>query len=232
MGHLTSEIEPVLKYLKAGWGFALGSSSMRMEAPDEEIGSDALEGDDFEWIAAAWGIDVIVGWSGCSQPARIEATAAQQSRLDWLKSILHSQGQNMNLTQIDPSRDADLARELLSNEFAGAIVRQDTQDVLLVNQQLISESDKPVEVWQGKSITPLWDDDELTRVLTFLGNDQNLTDFEYAAYRWSKELGSPIWKREKHRFVADMKLVTFLGIPCRMTFTKQAEQVRTSRISV
>jgi hypothetical protein len=225
MGHQTTELEPVIKYIKAGWDFAIGERTIKLEAPCSDMGSEALQTDDFEWIAAAWGLDVLVGWQGCDEAICFEVQEAKESRLEWLKSVLKIKDQDMTTNLIDPARDADIARELLGGEFAGAIVRQDTQDVLLVNQNLITESEKPIEVWQGKPITPLWDDEELERVLRFLNADKQLTNFEYTAYRWAKEPDSPIWKREKHRFIADLREVTFLGIPCRMTFTKQAEKM-------
>lgn len=229
-GHQVSNIEPVLKYLQSGWGLAVGSQSLKLEAPTLNIESEALQSDDFEWIAAAWGLDVFVGWQGCDQYIHFEAQDARESRIEWLKSVLKIKEQDMVANLIDPTRDADLARELLGGEFAGVIVRQDTQDVVLVNQTLLSETDKPVETYQGKSITPLWDDEQLERVLRFLRADGQLRDFEYEAYRWAKDPGSPIWKRVKHRFTADVRQVTFLGIPCRMTFTKQADAVRSAVI--
>lgn len=48
MGHQTTELEPVIKYIKAGWDLASGEDTMKLEAPCSDTGSEALQTDDFE----------------------------------------------------------------------------------------------------------------------------------------------------------------------------------------
>lgn len=143
--------------------------------------------------------------------------------INWLAS----QKENYSMVNFDinPARDADIATEAFHSEYPVWVTRMTDQKVMLCNQLAINTQQKDPTELLGESIVPLWDNDPLEVMVQYLTRDQQLTNYENPGYRWVREGDSPIWKRAKYIFVTDYRLVTFLGQPCRISFTKSAEPV-------
>ena len=212
----------LIKFLKPGWDIRLGSGRIILEATSEAEGNDLLDSDIelLEASAANWGLEIVVGWVECQHPVKISPPVSNCNK--WLNFLLNQLSKQMtNLI----TRDTDLALEAYSSEFPVWVTRMTDQKVLLCNQLAIDTQQKDPTELLGESIVPLWDNDPLEIMIQYLQRDQQLTNYENPGYRWVKEDNSPIWKRSRFVFVTDYRLTTFLGQPCRISFTKSAEPV-------
>jgi hypothetical protein len=68
--------------------------------------------------------------------------------------------------------------------------------------------------------------DVLRELMERLQRDGELRQYNYPGYRWSREPGSPIWRRDLYMFVANYKLLEFLGSVCRFCTILSAEKIQ------
>jgi hypothetical protein len=145
-------------------------------------------------------------------------------------SLMSSSGENqMSSSLVIPELDLDL-NELYRNPNAIYITQMSDQKVLFANRSALVSNNRAAGEMVGKEVTPLWDDEVLTRLMSRLQRDRELWQYNYPGYRWSKEAGSPIWRRDRYMFVANYKLVEFLGSVCRFCVITSAEKVLPQRV--
>ena len=205
--------------LSANWAFSFSEDSIILDAPAYQDARKVLYTPGVTKTFATWAIRfdklaTLIRYPGCRKGYRIPQRMAYTDA-----------GEQMSNLQINPSRDTDLALEAYSSEFPVWITRMTDQKVLLCNQLAIDTQQKDPAELLGESIVPLWDNDPLETMIQYLQCDQTLTNYENPGYRWVKEDNSPIWKRTRFIFVTDYRITTFLGQPCRISFTKSAEPV-------
>ncbi len=102
------------------------------------------------------------------------------------------------------------------------------QKVLFANRAALMANNRNAGEMVGKEVTPLWDDDVLTELMNRLQQDGELWQYNYPGYRWSKDPDSPIWRRDRFMFVANYKMVEFLGSACRFCVITSAEKMSRS----
>jgi len=204
--------------LNANWVFSFSEDSIIIDVPAWHDARELLYTPGATRIFAAWAIQfnkpaTLIRYPGCRKGYRIPQKMAYTDEA----------GERMSNLRINPSRDSDLALESYSSEFPVWITRMTDQKVLLCNQLAIDTQQKDPTELLGESIVPLWDNDPLEVMIRYLQRDQQLVNYENPGYRWVKENNSPIWKRARYVFVTDYRITTFLGQPCRISFTKSAE---------
>lgn len=120
--------------------------------------------------------------------------------------------------------DLDL-NELYRQQNPIYITQMSDQKVLFANRAALMSNNRSAGEVVGKEITALWDDDVLSELMVRLERDGQLWQYNYRGYRWSRELASPIWRRDRYMFVANYKLVEFLGSVCRFCTITSAEKM-------
>ncbi|MBW4680536.1 MAG: hypothetical protein KME19_10505 [Microcoleus vaginatus WJT46-NPBG5] len=105
------------------------------------------------------------------------------------------------------------------------ITQMSDQKVLFANRAALLSNSRSAGEVLGKEITALWDDDVLSELMVRLERDRQLWQYNYRGYRWSKDVASPIWRRDRYMFVANYKLVEFLGSVCRFCTITSAEKM-------
>lgn len=115
--------------------------------------------------------------------------------------------------------------ELYADAHAVYITQMSDQKVLFANPAAIAANQRSAGEVVGKEVTALWDDDVLTELMQRLERDKNLWQYSYPGYRWSQEENSRIWRRDRYMFVANYKLVEFLGSVCRLCAITSAEKI-------
>lgn len=116
--------------------------------------------------------------------------------------------------------------ELYQNQNPIYITQMSDQKVLFANRSALASNNRSAGEVVGKEITALWDDDVLNELMNRLERDGELWQYSYPGYRWSREPNSPIWRRDRYMFVANYKLVEFLGSVCRFCTITSAEKVQ------
>jgi hypothetical protein len=153
-----------------------------------------------------------------------DSTSNCLESIKWLATQKEQEHLPMSATDYNPASDTNIAMEAFSSKYPVWITRMTDQKVMLCNKLAVDTQQKDPTDLMGESIVPLWDNDPLETMISYLNNNQRLTNYENPGYRWIKEGNSPIWKRARYIFVTDYRLVTFMGQPCRISFTKSAEQ--------
>lgn len=125
--------------------------------------------------------------------------------------------------------DIDL-NELYGNPHPIYITQMSDQKVLFANQVALDANQRSAGEMVGQEVTALWDDDVLTNLMKQLESDRQLWQYNYPGYRWTKEESSPIWRRDRYMFVANYKLIEFLGSVCRLCVITSAEKMRSSQV--
>jgi hypothetical protein len=116
--------------------------------------------------------------------------------------------------------------ELYANENPIYITQMSDQKVLFANRTALVCNNRSAGDMLGKEITALWDDEVLSELMERLQRDGELREYNYPGYRWSREPGSPIWRRDLYMFVANYKLLEFLGSVCRFCTILSAEKIQ------
>lgn len=132
----------------------------------------------------------------------------------------HQPVRNLNVSELD----LDL-NELYRDRHPIYITQMSDQKVLFANRAALEANNRNAGEMVGKEVTPLWDDDVLTELMNRLQRDGELWQYNYPGYRWSKDPGSPIWRRDRFMFVANYKMVEFLGSACRFCVITGAEKI-------
>ncbi|WP_246260010.1 hypothetical protein [Oxynema aestuarii] len=122
--------------------------------------------------------------------------------------------------------DLDL-NELYRDRDPVYITQMFDQKVLFANQSALQSNNRAAGEMVGKEITALWDDDVLSQLIGRLERDRQLWQYSYPGYRWSRDPNSRIWRRDRYMFVANYKLVEFLGSICRFCVITSAEKIQT-----
>lgn len=130
--------------------------------------------------------------------------------------------QNLVMSELD----LDL-NELYRNQHPIYLTQMSDQKVLFANQAALNSNNRSAGELVGQEITALWDDDVLSELMKRLEQDGELWQYSYPGYRWSREAGSPVWRRDRYMFVANYKLVDFLGSRCRFCTITSAEKLQT-----
>lgn len=120
--------------------------------------------------------------------------------------------------------------ELYRNKNAIYITQMQDQKVLFANKVALAANNRSAGDMVGKEVTALWDDDVLDRLIQSLQRDKKLWQYNYPGYRWSKEPNSAIWRRDRYMFVANYKLVEFLGAVCRFCIITSAEKIESALV--
>lgn len=121
--------------------------------------------------------------------------------------------------------DLDL-NQLYRNSNPVYITQMSDQKVLFANRVALISNNRSAGDMVGKEATPLWDDEVLSQLMQRLENDKKLWQYGYPGYRWAREENSPIWRRDRYMFVANYKLVEFLGSVCRFCVITSAEKIQ------
>jgi hypothetical protein len=126
---------------------------------------------------------------------------------------------NLGVSELDLNLN-----ELYGDRHPIYITQMSDQKVLFANRAALMANNRNAGEMVGKEVTPLWDDDILVELMNRLQRDGELWQYSYPGYRWSREPGSPIWRRERFMFTADYKMVEFLGSTCRFCVITGAEK--------
>ena len=128
-----------------------------------------------------------------------------------------------------PELDLDL-NELYRNPHPIYLTQMSDQKVLFANPAALISNHRKAADLVGKEITALWDDEVLTQLIGRLRRDRELWQYSYPGYRWSRDSESAIWRRDRYMFVANYKLVEFLGAACRFCIITSAEKLQTQMV--
>lgn len=144
-----------------------------------------------------------------------------------LKESLNSTGSHLDSNKsITSSLEIDL-NEIYRNASPTYITQMSDQKVLFANQAALDCNHRTAGEMVGKAVTALWDDDVLNVLMNRLDSDRSLYQYSYPGYRWSKEKDSSLWRRDRYMFVANYKLVYFLGSLCRLCTITEADKLGT-----
>ncbi len=143
-----------------------------------------------------------------------------------MSSSFEEQSQR-NLPQNHP--DIDL-NELYGTSHPIYITQMSDQKVLFANKVALNVNKRTAGEMVGKEVTALWDDDVLNNLMKQLERDRELWQYHYPGYRWAKEESSPMWRRDRYMFVANYKLIEFLGSVCRLCVITSAEKILPSGV--
>ncbi|MEG4025553.1 hypothetical protein [Microcoleus sp. S13C4] len=140
-------------------------------------------------------------------------------------SFMTSFNENQQLSNLIGELDLDL-NELYRTPHPVYITQMSDQKVLFANQIALLSNNRSASDMVGKEATPLWDDEVLAQLMQLLESDKELWQYSYPGYRWARQESSPIWRRERYMFVANYKLVEFLGSLCRFCVITSAEKIQ------
>ncbi|MCT7982452.1 hypothetical protein NG796_04020 [Laspinema sp. A4] len=146
------------------------------------------------------------------------------------ESLMNSSFENSlqpNLPQTKPEIDLN---ELYGTPHPIYITQMSDQKVLFANKIALDVNKRTAGEMVGQEVTALWDDDVLTNLMKQLESDRELWQYHYPGYRWAKEENSPIWRRDRYMFVANYKVIEFLGTVCRLCVITSAEKMRSSEV--
>jgi hypothetical protein len=142
-----------------------------------------------------------------------------------VKDCFMTSSKNQSIPNIVVSElDLDL-NDLYRQQNPIYITQMSDQKVLFANRAALMSNNRSAGEVVGKEITALWDDEVLTELMLRLERDRQLWQYHYRGYRWSREQTSPIWRRDRYVFVANYKLVEFLGSVCRFCTITSAEKM-------
>ncbi|WP_449418047.1 hypothetical protein [Phormidium nigroviride] len=142
-----------------------------------------------------------------------------------VKDCFMTSSHNQPMSNIATSElDLDL-NDLYRHQNPIYITQMSDQKVLFANRAALLSNNRSAGEVVGKEITALWDDDILNELMVRLERDRQLWQYNYRGYRWSREPASPIWRRDRYMFVANYKLVEFLGSVCRFCTITSAEKM-------
>ncbi|HLO49487.1 MAG TPA: PAS domain-containing protein [Kamptonema sp.] len=136
--------------------------------------------------------------------------------------FMMTSAQNQPLPNVE--LDLDL-NDLYRQQNPIYITQMSDQKVLFANRAALVSNNRSAGEVVGKEITALWDDEVLSTLMVSLERDRQLWQYNYRGYRWSRESDSPIWRRDRYMFVANYKLVEFLGSVCRFCTITSAEKM-------
>ncbi|MCD8487936.1 MAG: hypothetical protein LRZ84_14670 [Desertifilum sp.] len=117
--------------------------------------------------------------------------------------------------EISQMSDRQLSAVVSNSEMPVCITWNQDSKILAANFPVSATNGKPLPEMIGESITSLWDEDELNRLLGYVSLDKYVEAISYWSYKWVRN-GSH-WGRVRQNLVGNFYAIEYMGVPCRMS---------------
>jgi hypothetical protein len=114
--------------------------------------------------------------------------------------------------------------ESYSSDKAVWIIEQTSQAILFANPVALQANKRKLTDVLNKEITPLWEDEELAKLMRYLRRDKSLKEYQNPGFRWSGTPDEP-WRRDPYQFTVDYQVIEFMGLSCRYEVVQDAVRV-------
>ncbi|HEY9644373.1 MAG TPA: hypothetical protein V6C57_28015 [Coleofasciculaceae cyanobacterium] len=185
------------------------SDGLRLVAPRTTAAEALLQGarQSLKKAAVRMGVDLWIYSSDRDQP--IEKISGAVRRLAFGVEVL-------SVREVQRASDAELVSAIAGSEVSACITTVGDNKIVAANFAVSPSHGKPYHQLIGSDITPLWDVEELTRIMRVLKRDRGVRELEYWSWKWTQDPDGG-QAREKQELMRHAYLIQFDGIPCRLT---------------
>jgi hypothetical protein len=191
------------------WRVMPASNGLRLVAPRASHATDLLQGakQSLKNIATRLGVDLWICSDDQAQP--IERITGATQRLAFGIEVPTSR-------DLSAATDAELMVAIASSETSACITTVEDNKIVAANFAVAPSHGKPYHQMIGSDLTPLWDVDELARIMRVLKREKGVRELEYWSWKWMLDPDKK-YTRSKQTLVRNAYLISFDGVPCRLT---------------
>lgn len=182
---------------------------LRLVAPRASYAEELLQGakESFKSVANRLGVDLWICSDDQAQP--IEHIPGSDRRLAFGLEV-------PSFRDLQRATDAELMSAIVSSPISACITTTEDNRIVAANFAVAPSHGKPYHQMIGSDITPLWDVDELGRIMQVLKRDKGVRELEYWSWKWTQDPDGK-YTRAKQTLVRHAYLISFDGVPCRLT---------------
>lgn len=158
-------------------------------------------------------------WKGCKRRMRVLADwkGSFSQQVDERDNRLPSFDDDLpTLNQLKVVNDTDLAVAIFSSKKSACITTVGSNKIIAANFAVVPSHGKPFHEMIGSDLTPLWDEDELNRVMTPLDRDGLAHNLEYWTWRWEQQPDGS-YHRVRQFLQRHFFDIQFANVRCRLT---------------
>ncbi|MBP0021083.1 MAG: hypothetical protein J7647_26465 [Cyanobacteria bacterium SBLK] len=138
-----------------------------------------------------------------------------------MKSQVRQEEENRRFMETLNRHEIDM-NDFYRSPHPGYIIAMHNEMLLLANNAALKANQKTLDQFVGENAATLNFPEEFEQRKRLLRMDGKLTNYEYKAMNWYKD--GKDWRRKKMNFVADIQLIEFGGITCRLGIDLMAEE--------
>ncbi|MBD2099253.1 hypothetical protein H6F90_29760 [Trichocoleus sp. FACHB-591] len=182
---------------------------LKLVAPKYTAAEELLQGakQSLKDIATRLGVDLLICSDDQAQP--IERIPGSDRKLAFGLEVPSSR-------DLSRATDAELMVAIAGSEVSACITTTGDNKIVAANFAVTPSHGKPYHQMIGSDLTPLWDVEELGRIMRSLKHDKGIRELEYWSWKWTQEADGS-YNRTKQELVRHAYLIQFDGVPCRLT---------------
>jgi hypothetical protein len=191
------------------WTVKPAIDGLRLVAPKSAAAEELLQGarQSLKNVAIRLGCDLWICSDDQAQP--IERIPGSDRKLAFGVEVPTPR-------DLQRATDAELMVAIASSETSACITTVEDNKIVAANFAVTTSHGKPYRQMIGSDLTPLWDVDELARIMRLLKRDQGVRELEYWSWKWTLDPDGK-YTRAKQTLVRNAYLILFDDVPCRLT---------------
>lgn len=204
--------------LPRGWKVKPFLGGLHLVAPHREDALDLIKGAKgyLKQSAERLRCELLVTYENSDRTLlRIKSTAQPDQPTEPSDRHLLDLG-TAGLRDIQELNDAEMAIAIFSSQRSACITTTEDNKIVAANFAVTASHGKPYHQMIGSDLTPLWDVDELARIMRVLQREKGVRELEYWSWKWTQDPDGK-YTREKQELVRHAYLISFDGVPCRLT---------------